>query len=77
MRNKTGFPFLLSIDKILVLTQIYMCVSCYLMYFLQCCGAIMLETFALTLSSLECKDVENYLKVPEISLNLSMNTPTQ
>lgn len=54
-----------------------MCVCCYLMYFLQCCGAIMLETFALTLSSLECKDVENYLKVPEISLNLSMNTPTQ
>lgn len=49
-------------------------------FYCMCSVAVISEsgrTFALMLSSFEAKDIAIFYKLPEISVNLSMNTPTQ
>ncbi len=49
-------------------------------FIIMCSVAVMAEsgrTFALMLSSFEATDEANFRKLPEISVNLSMNTPTR
>ncbi len=47
-------------------------------YYVLCCSnAESGRTFALMLSSFEATDEANFRKLPEISVNLSMNTPTR